>query len=818
MSSPNPESGPPAGTVLKHLGVMAACATVLGVLVAGLAIPFAGMLGIAAKDVSEGMDQLPQELEAEPLDQKTRILDADGNVIAQIYDENRINVPLRQISRTMVKSIVSIEDYRFYEHGALDLKGTLRAFVTNQASGSTQGGSSITQQMVKLTLLSQADTKEEAAEATENTYARKLRELRYAIAFEKNYSKDWILERYLNIAYFGDGAYGIQAAARHYFSVNAKDLDLRQSALLAGIVKNPTGYDPTNNPERALNRRNVVLDRLADLSVISDKKAARTKKTGLGLDVEASPNGCVGSTAPFFCDYVLNYLYTDPALGDTKADRKRLIRSAGLTIRTTLDSRFQKAADTATWEYVNPTDQAIGSVAMVEPRTGDVRALSQSRPMGKDKSDGETFLNYVVPQEYGDSAGFQAGSTFKAFVLAAAIKQKFPLRSEMTVPAQTSLPMGQFRTCGGMYTSSDSWPVSNYDDSGGTYDLYTGTQQSVNTFYARLSMITGICEPYQLAKKMGIRLTNPDIERVPSFTLGVVDTSPLEMAEAYATFAGRGLHCDARPVTAIEDANGTTLKEYERSCTQVLAEAEADAVNDILKGVMEPGGFGQNITTVQQDAGKTGTTQDGKAVWFSGYTPNLATAAMIAGANSSGQPIPLEGQVVGGRYISSASGSGVAGPMWGQAMRSVEQYLDDATFTRPDFSALRGEMVSVPDTGGMSLEQARKTLREAGFHAFSSGSYVYSTVPYPYGTVAYSDPGSGTSVPKGSVIMLYLSNGEQPPPPPSPEPKPKPKPNGGGNGGGGNGGGGGGTGGGGNGGGGGTGGGGGGTGGGGGRD
>ena len=153
----------------------------------------------------------------------------------------------------MVKAIVAIEDSRFYEHGALDLRGTLRALVTNQASsGVVQGGSSITQQMVKLTLLSQAKTRAERMAATDDTYERKIRELRYAIAFEENYSKDWILERYLNIAYFGDGAFGIQAAARHYFDTNAKNLDLRQSAMLAGLVKNPTGYDPTNSPDEAM--------------------------------------------------------------------------------------------------------------------------------------------------------------------------------------------------------------------------------------------------------------------------------------------------------------------------------------------------------------------------------------------------------------------------------------------------------------------------------------------------------------------------------------------------------------------------------------
>src|SRR4051794_19845434 len=212
--------------VASHLLVMVAVAAVMGVIAAGLAIPFAGVLGVGARQVAQAMDNLPAELQTDPLPQKTKLLDSTGNTIATIYDENRVNVSLSQVSRIMVKSIVAIEDYRYYEHGALDLKGTLRALITNQAnSGVVQGGSSITQQMVKMTLLAQAKgNKRKMAKATDDTYARKVRELRYAIAFEPHYSKDWILERYLNLAYFGDGAYGIQAAARHYFDVNAKDL------------------------------------------------------------------------------------------------------------------------------------------------------------------------------------------------------------------------------------------------------------------------------------------------------------------------------------------------------------------------------------------------------------------------------------------------------------------------------------------------------------------------------------------------------------------------------------------------------------------
>ncbi len=222
------------------------------------------------------------------------MLDAQGRTIATFYDENRVNVPLSKVAPIMRKAIVAIEDYRFYQHGALDLKGTLRAFVNNQTdAGSTQGGSSITQQMSKMTLLAQARTPEERRAATENTYQRKIQELRHAIAFEQNYSKDWILERYLNLAYFGDGAYGIQAAARRYFSVDASKLNAAQAATLAGLVKNPVGFDPSRFPDRAKARRDVVLARMAELKVIPQAQADKLIAQRLRLKISSSRNGCL---------------------------------------------------------------------------------------------------------------------------------------------------------------------------------------------------------------------------------------------------------------------------------------------------------------------------------------------------------------------------------------------------------------------------------------------------------------------------------------------------------------------------------------------
>ncbi|MFJ9317756.1 transglycosylase domain-containing protein [Pimelobacter simplex] len=746
--------GLPPGKIASHLGVMFLVAAVLGVVVAGLAIPFAGVVGFSARNVAESVDELPQELETEQLPQRTEIEDINGKTIATLYDQNRVNVPLRQISRTMVEAIVAIEDFRFYQHGALDLKGTMRALLTNQASGGVaQGGSSITQQLVKLTLLNQADTDEERKAATDDTYGRKLRELRYAIALEKRHSKDWILERYLNTAYFGDGAYGVQAAAQHYFSVNAKDLNLRQAALLGGLVQSPEAYNPTKNPAQATVRRNIVLDRMAQLNVVSEADADAAKAKKLGLKVKNQPNGCLNSGAQFFCDYVVRWLMTDDALGATTQDRKRLIFNGGLTIRTTIDMRYQRAAQQGVSGQVYKGDQAVGALALIEPGTGNVKALAQSRPMGTRK--GETFLNYVVPKKYGDANGAQAGSTFKAFVLAAAISQGIPLTKTFPAPNPGYFPENKFETCDGPYQSSGIWTPKNSTSSSANPNLYEGTRNSVNTFFINLELATGICEPYKLAKQMGIRtLTKEQI--TPAFTLGVVDVSPLDMAEAYSTFAARGLHCDARPVTQISDAQGNVLKKYDKQCTQVLASPVADAVSDVLRGVVEPGGFGSALNPGQPAAGKTGTTNRNLSVWFAGYTPNLAGAAMVAGVKPNGDQDTLDGKSIGGYVRASTAGSTTAGPMWGDAFKAIAPLLPDENFVRPSSTDVAGLLVTVPPVAGKTYDDARAELEALGF-TVARGRSVDSRLAR--GLISYSFPAAGGQLATGDTVTLYPSDG-----------------------------------------------------------
>jgi membrane peptidoglycan carboxypeptidase len=701
----------PAYRVLSHLVVMVVVAAVLGVVVAGLAIPFAGIAGIGARNVARTMDDLPEELKTDPLSQRTTILDANGNRLASLYDENRITVPLTGISRTMIKALVAIEDYRFYQHGALDLKGTLRALVTNQAnSGVVQGGSSITQQLVKLTLLSQAKTKAEKQAATADTYARKLKELRYAIALEQTHSKDWILARYLNTAYFGDGAYGVQAAAKHYFDVNARDLSLRQSALLAGLVKNPYGYDPTKFPDRATERRDVVLDRMAELNVVPRDKAEKNKQKDLGLNVQDVGNGCVNSRAPFFCDYVLSYLLQDPQLGATLQERKDVLKNGGLTIKTTIDMNAQLDADNAVAAHVNPTDAAIGALAIEEPGTGNVVALAQSRPMGNRKKLGETYINFTVPKEYGGANGFQPGSTFKVFTLATALTQGLPLTTQFDSPSPKTFDQADFSNCpgeglfGGEYTANNSTGT-------GWYNMYSGTRNSVNTFYLQLEELTGVCAPYELAQQMGVRLTDPQVERYPSFTLGIADASPLEMAEAYATFAARGLHCASRPVTQILDSNGNVIKDYASQCTQVMPQNVADAVSNVLRGVIE-GGFASAQALPVAAAGKTGTTQEQKAVWFCGYTAHYAAAATIAGIDPLGRPDSLVGKVVDGSTIYDATGSGFAAPIWGDALKPLTAGMPYDDFVYP---------VGIEGVGQTSASPPKPPKGPKGNHGHGGG-------------------------------------------------------------------------------------------------
>ncbi|MEU4292015.1 transglycosylase domain-containing protein [Kribbella sp. NPDC026596] len=677
-----------ARSLITFIGV----SVLSGALAAGLAVPFAGFAGRGSEQVAETVQNLPRELDVDPVAVRSRILAADGTLIATLYEQNRIPVPLAAMSPIMLKAIVAIEDSRFYDHGALDLKGTLRAMIRNQTEGEVQqGGSSITQQYVKLSLVEKAKSAAARRRATEVSYQRKLTELRYAIAVESELSKDEILERYLNLVNFGDGAYGVQAASQHYFRTTADKLTLPQAALLAGLVKNPTGYDPTNDLARAKARRDLVLRRMLELGVISlhqAKQALKAPVVNLSR-VEPVPNGCANSRYPFYCDYVVSKLLENPALGATIRDRDHYLKTGGLTIRTTIDPRIQAAAQASIEAHSKPTDTAIAAITMVQPGTGVVKAMVQSKPYGNGRN--HTNYNYNVEKSYaGGYGGFQNGSTMKAFTIAAALQKGIPMDYRINSPQQINLSGKKFTTCTGFTRDPDYTPQNSTHS--GDLTMVEAARFSTNTYFLQLSQRVGLCPIAGVAARLGVynAQTGQPLDQVVSMTLGVGYVTPLMLSNAYATFAARGRYCKPLVVATVRDKSGKYIDTPQIECKQAIPRQVADGVNRVLSEVMMPGGTGGRLRFGTRDmAGKTGTIQQNLAVWFCGYTPNLAAAAVVADANLPYTNLMYR-HTLDGRDIADPTGSGTAGPLWQTAMQGALRGMPVKRFVSPPSRLVRG--------------------------------------------------------------------------------------------------------------------------------
>jgi membrane peptidoglycan carboxypeptidase len=614
----------------RVLAKLAATIVLAGALVAGMLLPFVGGTGLAARNSASLLDALPVELTDETPAGNTRVLAADGSLITNFYRDNRTPVTSDRIAPVMKQALVAIEDSRFEVHNGLDVQGTLRALATNVAAGSVQeGGSTLTQQLVKQTLAQTADTAEERQAATEESVGRKLREARMALALEEEYSKDEILTRYLNLVYFGEGAYGVQAAAQRYFSVDAADLTLPQAAMLAGLVQSPSNDDPVTNPENAFNRRNQVLQRMLDLGLIDQAQFAEVSAQPVQVaQGAAAPNGCIDATVGgFFCAYVADYLTGTLGLS------QELIDNGGLTIQTTLRPDLQRSGDQAVLGELAMGDSLAGTFTAVEPGTGHVLAMSANRRFGCDGPECESVNLNVVP-------GQGSGSTYKVFTAAAALEQGFPISH--------------------VITASEPYVSRVYKDGAGRYDVenvgnnYPRTLsmsealvRSSNTYFLALEDQLGSVEgPVRMAERMGLfQFSDPGLpqqiidENRGSFTFGPESTSPLALASAYSTLAANGTRCDPTPVTAVLDRNGEPLAGEDGrpvvdgdNCTPDAVPAEVAAtLNQVLVGDTEsPFGTGRNAAIPgHRIAGKTGTSQDNLSVAFVGYTPQYTASVMV---------------------------------------------------------------------------------------------------------------------------------------------------------------------------------------------
>ncbi|MGS2588793.1 transglycosylase domain-containing protein [Streptomyces hebeiensis] len=691
----------------KFLGV----SVLAGAVLAGIALPGFGALGLAAKGTVEGFDEIPANLKTPPLSQRTTILDSEGGRIATVYSRDRTVVPIEDISPYMQKAIVAIEDSRFYEHGAIDLKGVLRAVNRNaQSGGVAQGASTLTQQYVKNVFVEEAgDDPTKVAQATQQTLGRKIQELKYAIQVEEELGKKKILENYLNITFFGQQAYGIEAAAQRYFSKPAKDLSLEESAMLAGLVQSPSRYDPVNDEQEAAKRRNTVLQRMAAVGDISQAEADRAKATPIKLKVTRPKSGCITavSGAGFFCDYVRKVFLTDPVFGKTREERAKLWNQGGLTIRTTMDPQAQESVQQSIKNHVNQSDSVATAVTLVEPGSGKILGMGQSRPYGYGKN--ETEINLSVDHDMGGSNfGFPTGSTFKPFLATAAIERGVPATQSYPSPYKMPYP-ASIQTCSGRpWVNTDNDTAENENESEvGPYDLKEAMALSVNTYFVQMIGQIGMCPVTESIAKLGV--VQGDGKKLPespsALTLGSQGISPLRMASAYAAFANQGTYCTPIALSSIKTATGESLKVPKTSCSRAMSENTANTINTLLMGVTDSGTGKTAGLTSRDNAGKTGTTDGRKNAWFVGYTPNMSGAVWVG---SPSQQVEMTDITIGGVYHDLVFGGAVPGPIWKDAVTGALDGKEAPSFTTVNIpDGPKGGDQDKPDDGGNNQDPGR---------------------------------------------------------------------------------------------------------------
>ncbi|KLL12254.1 glycosyl transferase [Protofrankia coriariae] len=768
---------PRAWTAVEWIGQAMVISGLAGVLLALVLLPVVALAGLTVKGSADAFLDLPANLTVPPLPQASRILDAKGNVIGYLRGEqDRQIIPLDRIPTVLRQAVIDIEDSRFYEHTGLDYRGLLRAYVSNQESGAvTQGGSTLTQQYVKNVLLQAATSREEKEAATEQTVRRKLREARYALYLEEHLSKDQILERYLNIAYFGDGAYGVETAAKHYFNVEVDQLTLPQAAMLAGLVKNPTAYNPVLHPQAAMSRRDVVLERMHELGHISDEQLRQIRGTPVVLNrPPQAADPCQLSSVPFFCAYVRRTLLADERFGATQADRERLLFEGGLTIRTTLDPVAQAAAQNAANTVVPPGNRVAVGVAMLQPGTGNVLALAVNREYGP-SADGQpperttdfVHTKQIIPLE---EASFSPGSTFKVFTLAAALEKGLPLNTTYYSPAcyHSDVFHNPDTDDNGHQSQGDCYGNADPNEAG-LYSMTTATWDSVNTYYIQLAEKVGLRNTAEMARRLGVSSCRVQDQseslRCPGGGIGPVDgaavlgtneISTMDLATAYATLANHGVRCDPRPFESITQRVGSTDRPVPYSapepCRQVLGTQIADTVTSVLEGVILHGTGVPNAQIGRPAAGKTGTAEGFSTASFAGYIPQLATAVTLADPRSP-TTYPLR-NVLGNQVV---YGGGLPAQVWARAMRGTADGLGlpVAPMPSPDDTQPHPAKKTLPDVVGLDLSLAQQRLTSQGFRV--TVQEIWS--PFSKGTVLAMNPGGNQEVDEGSEVVLMVSQG-----------------------------------------------------------
>ncbi len=689
----------------------------------------------------------------------TIVYAADGTVLAEWHaEEDRFLVEYAAMPKHLLDAVVAIEDERFWAHPGVDLKALARALIANlEAGGVVQGGSTITQQYLKNVLLTPAVTVD-----------RKVREAALALRLESSLTKEQILERYLNTVYFGKGAYGVGTAAQRYFGKLPAGLTLGESAFLAGLIQAPASSDPYVDPEQALARRRVVLEKMADLGWISAADAQTADQEPLEL---RPPDAGDQVRYPYFVEEVKRRLLADPALGATPTDRYNAVFRGGLRIHTTLDPELQEIADAAVADVL-AGDGPYAAVASLDPRTGHVLALVGGRDF-YDRHDSVAQFNLATQGRR------QPGSAFKPFVLAAGIESGLGLDAVFEGGAEVEIA-----------TNSGPWLVQNYNET--TFPdltLLEATVFSVNVVYARLVDTVGPQAVAELAAAAGVA---EELDPFHSVALGAQEVSVLDLTSAYGTFAADGVHVDPVLVTRIDTHDGVNLFEATPAVTTVMEREVAREVTAALTEVVLRG-TGQQARIGRPMAGKTGTSQEHRDAWFVGYTPEMVTGVWVGfpqGAVSMevpNTPFSVTGGTWPAQIWARYSSLALTGVPFGRLATAdsdgtVGVLIDTSTgflagplCTRASVQRIRvpadavpsvicpihnpeglGELgtVAMPDVLGLNVADAVATLSDAGYGAVADWDEPGPLAP---GTVYGQDPGPGAAAAAGITVRLTVA-------------------------------------------------------------
>ena len=698
---------------MLFLGVSAVC----GVLVAGLMVPAVALTGNTATSSIDFFDQLPDEMNVGVPAQSSKILAADGSELATFYDQNRTAVKLADISPFMKKAVIAVEDARYYQHGGIDTKGLMRAVVSMVQGGGRQGASTITQQYVNNVIIQTYAANGEYDKIKlggDKTAGDKVREIKLAIAMEKKYSKDDILQGYLNWVLFANGNYGVEAAASYYFGVHAKDLTLPQAALLAGVVNSPTIYDPVANPDNAIARRNLVLANMLDQKMIDKKQYDGAVKAKIDLKIHANKNGCTTAVrAEYFCEYVTNLIVNDARYGKTKSDREKLLYQGGLTVKTTLDPKLQDAAQAQFANFTpmtNNPDKVGQALVTVQPKTGNILAMAQNTKLHAPKGQWSTEYNFTVDKfdkggnSLGGSGGFDVGSTIKPFTYAEWLNSGHKI-NDMVDASVRKYPLGfpWRNSCGsstGIYDNNypGSQDLQNAED--GRYSPITahmGLVLSLNTATVAEAAQLDLCNIQKMMTATGIHLGQDpnkpyDLSNVSSL-LGSGEVAPLTMASAFATFASGGVHCDPVALVSITNAKGDKFPVPGANCKQAVRPEVAAGVVHTLQQVLV-NGSGWQIGLRYPAGAKTGTTNDSQQTWTTGFTKGLVTSSWVGSPEDKNRS--NNGKLIAGQRIPYVDGATYAGKAWQSYMNAIAGNYDTGGFPEPPASMLNPIVVAPP--------------------------------------------------------------------------------------------------------------------------